>query len=155
MILRLKISMADPLSITVSVLAVVTAALQSTQSLYQTVQRYRKRDKTLGRLQDELGDVVKLLSSVKEVVNDEQSMFTHLRGPIERCDKVCSNFEQSMNKFKGKSKTGILDWAKMEFMKGDVNEFIDTLWSYKSTISVHLGAITLLVAIILVSSGLH
>ncbi len=138
--------MADPLSIAVSVLAVVTAALQSTQSLYQTVQRYRKRDKTLGRLQDELDDVVKVLLSVKEVVDDEQSMFTRLRGPIERCDKVCSNFEQSMNKFKGKSKTGIVDWAKMEFMKGDVNEFIDTLGSYKSTISVHLGTITLLVA---------
>ena len=37
------------------------------------------------------------------------------------------------------------DWAKLEFMRGDINEFIDTISGYKSTIAVGLGIITLYV----------
>jgi len=74
-------------------------------------------------------------------------MLTLLQGPIERCSLVCREFEQSMEVFTGKSKTGFRDWTKMEFMRGDINEFIDTIAGYKATISVGIGTITLLVAI--------
>ncbi|KIM98314.1 hypothetical protein OIDMADRAFT_128322 [Oidiodendron maius Zn] len=135
--------MADPLSITASALAVVTAALQSTKSLYETVKRFRDRNKTLRRLQDELEDLTNILSSLMQVINAETSVLELLQGPIDRCSQVCSEFEQSMKVFGGKSKTGFLDWTKMEFMRGSINEFIDTIAEYKSTISVGLGTITL------------
>lgn len=35
------------------------------------------------------------------------------------------------------------DWAKLEFMRGDINEFIDTISGYKSTIAAGLGIVTL------------
>jgi hypothetical protein len=35
----------------------------------------------------------------------------------------------------------------MEFMRGNMNEFIDTITAYKATIPVGLGTITILVAI--------
>ncbi|XMA20276.1 hypothetical protein WAI453_013067 [Rhynchosporium graminicola] len=35
------------------------------------------------------------------------------------------------------------DWAKMEFMRGDINEFIDTLADYKSIIIIGLGTINM------------
>jgi hypothetical protein len=139
--------MADPLSITASVLAVITAAVQSTKSLYETVKRFKDRNKTLRRLQDELGDLTNILDSLTQVTNAEASMLTLLQGPIERCSQVCHEFEQSMEVFSGKSRTGFRDWTKMEFMRGDINEFIDTIAGYKSTISVGLGTITMLVAI--------
>ncbi|KIW11741.1 hypothetical protein PV08_09013 [Exophiala spinifera] len=137
--------MADPLSITASLLAVVTAAVQSTQSLYETVTRFKERDKTLRRLQDELRDLNIILDSLAPVVNAEQSLLTLLQGPVERCSQVCSEFEQSMKVFGGKSKMGLRDWTKMEFMRGSINEFIDTVAGYKSTITVALGVITMLV----------
>lgn len=139
--------MTDPLSITASLLAVTTAAIQSTKSLYETVRRFKERDKTLRRLQDELGDLTNILDSLAQVMNTEQSMLTLLQGPIERCSQVCGEFEQSMEVFRVKSKTGFRDWTKMEFMRGDINEFIDTIAGYKSTISVGLGTITMLAAI--------
>ena len=139
--------MADPLSITASLLAVTTAALQSTKSLYETVKRFKDRDKTLRRLQDELGDLTNILDSLTRVTKPEQSVLKLLQGPIERCSQVCHEFEQSMEVFRGKSKTGFRDWTKMEFMRGDINEFIDTIAGYKSTISVGLGTITMLAAI--------
>ncbi|CVL00283.1 uncharacterized protein FMAN_09787 [Fusarium mangiferae] len=38
---------------------------------------------------------------------------------------------------------GFRDWAKMEFMTGDINEFMDRLAGYKATISVGLGIIVM------------
>lgn len=135
--------MADPLSIAASVLAVITAAVQSTKSLQGTVKRFRNRDKTLRRLQNELEDLTNILESLQQVTNNERSMLALLQGPIDRCNQICSEFEQSIKVFSGKSTTGLLDWAKMEFMRGDINEFIDTIAGYKSTISVGLGTITM------------
>jgi DNA repair ATPase RecN len=139
--------MADPLSISVSVLAVITAAVQSIKSLNETVKRFKDRNKTLRRLQDELEDLANILNSLTQVINAETSMLALLQGPIDRCSQVCHEFEQSIKVFSGKSKTSIRDWTKMEFMRGDINEFIDTITGYKSTISVGLGTISMLVAI--------
>lgn len=140
--------MADPLSVTASALAIITAAVQSAKSLFETVKRFKDRDKTLGRLQDELGDLTNILDALAQVANTEMSMLALLQDPIKRCSQVCREFEQSMKTFSGKSKTGLRDWAKMEFMRGDINEFIDTVAGYKSTISVGLGTITMSVAIL-------
>jgi len=139
--------MTDPLSITASLLAVTTAAVQSTKSLFETIKRFNDRNKTLRRLQDELVDLTNILDSLAQVTHAEQSMLTLLQGPVERCSQVCREFERSMEAFSGKTKTGFRDWTKMEFMRGDINEFIDTIAGYKSTISVGLGTITMLVAI--------
>lgn len=142
-----RTSKMDPLSITASVLAVVTAAVQSTKSLYDTVKRFKERDKTLHRLQNELEDLANILESLAQVTDSEMSMLALLQNPIKRCSQVCRDFEQSMRGFSGKSMTGFRDWAKMEFMRGSINEFIDTIAGYKSTISVGLGTITMLVTI--------
>ncbi|KAJ6181392.1 hypothetical protein N7485_000034 [Penicillium canescens] len=135
--------MADPLSVTASVLAVITAAVQSTKSLCETIKRFKDRNKTLRRLQDELEDLARILDSLLHVINAEASILALLQGPIDRCSQVCREFEQSMQVFNKKSKTGFRDWTKMEFMRGDINEFIDVISGYKSTISVGLGTITL------------
>jgi hypothetical protein len=135
--------MADPLSITASLLAIATAAVQSVKSLNDTISRYKGRDRTLQRLQNELRDVSGILDSLKEAILAEVSISPLLKGPVGRCSEVCREFEQSMLSFSEKTKTGIRDWAKLEFMRGDINEFIDTISGYKSTIAVGLGIITL------------
>ena len=135
--------MADPLSITASLLTVVVAAIQSTRSLTETVKRFRDRDKTLRRLHDELEDLINILNALKEICQSETSTLALLQGPVSRCSQLCREFENSMKEFSGKSKTGLRDWAKMEFMRGDINEFMDTLTGYKSTISIGLDTITM------------
>lgn len=135
--------MVEPLSITASLLAVITAAVQSTTTLCDTITRFKDRDKTLARLHNELHDLTTILDSLKQAIDTETSMFGLLQGPIERCTQICREFEQSMESFGQKSKTGFRDWTKMEFMRGDINEFIDTISGYKSTISVGLGTVTI------------
>ncbi|KAJ5153765.1 uncharacterized protein N7500_009204 [Penicillium coprophilum] len=135
--------MADPLSISVSLLAVITAAVQSTKALRETIIRFKDRDKTLARLQNELCDLITILDSLEQVIGTEAQMLALLKGPIERCAQVCRDFEKSMQAFGSKSKTNFKDWTKMEFMRGDIHEFIDTISGYKSTISVGLGTLTI------------
>lgn len=139
--------MADPLSISASLVALITAAVTSVKTLHGTVSRFKGRDKTLGRLQDELEEAITLLNSLNDVVHAEVAMAELLKGPIDRCNKVCDEFRQSMETFGKKSKTGFRDWTKLEFMRGDINEFIDMISGYKSTISVGLGLITMFVII--------
>jgi hypothetical protein len=111
--------MAEPLSITASVLGVITAAVQSSRSLCETIKRFKDRNKTLRRLQDELEDLARILNSLIHVANTEASILALLQGPIDRCSQVCCEFEQSMQVFNKSSKTGFRDWTKMEFMRGD------------------------------------
>lgn len=144
--------MADPLSVVASLLAVAAAGVQSTRSLKATAKRYKTRDATLRRLLDEVGDAENILCALEQLlkastshpaIDADNSMAVLLRGPIERCSKVCSEFEGAMGQFSRKSKTGFVDWTKMEFMRGDVNQFMDTVAGYKATISVGLGVLTM------------
>lgn len=137
--------MADPLSISASILAVVTASVVSVKSLKETVERYRGRDETLRRLIGQLEDLINILDTLEKFSQVEASMLALLKGPVERCRQLCQAFEVVMKDFAGKSSTGFRDWAKLEFMKGDINEFMRTLSGYKSTISIGLGTITLYV----------
>ncbi|EJT70639.1 hypothetical protein GGTG_11662 [Gaeumannomyces tritici R3-111a-1] len=136
--------MADPLTISVSVLAIITGAIQSTKSLHATVSRYKARDRTLNRLHDELVDLARVLDSLEQAVGSEASIWALLEGPVSQCSKTCREFEEVMKKFGGKSVTGLRDWAKMEFMRDDINGFIETLATYKATITVGLGLISML-----------
>jgi DNA mismatch repair ATPase MutS len=139
--------MTDPLSITASVVAVTTAAIQATKSLCEAVKRFKDRNKTLRKLQDELQNLLNILESLAQVTNVESSMLDLLQGPIRRCSQECHEFEQSLEVFSRKSETSFRDWAKMEFKRGDINEFIENIAEYKATISIGLGTITMLVAI--------
>lgn len=144
--------MADPLSVIASLLAVATAGVQSTRSLKEAAKRYKTRDATLRRLLDEIEDTENILGALEQLLGaatsepalaTDASMAKLLRGPIARCSQVCSEFEEAMAQFSRKSKTGFTDWAKMEFMRGDVNQFIETVAGYKATISVGLGVLTM------------
>ncbi|KAF4786012.1 hypothetical protein HER10_EVM0012538 [Colletotrichum scovillei] len=136
-------SMADPLSITTSVLALLTTAAQSVKLLVETVSRYKGRDRTLSRLQAELEDFLRILDALHKVVETESAMMVLLKDPIRRCSQLCNDFEKALRVFSGKSKVGFRDWAKMEFMRGDINDFLDALSGYKETISIGLGTITM------------
>ena len=89
--------------------AVVTAAIQSTKSLSATVKCYKDRDKTLNRLQHELEDLTTVLSSLKEAANPDKLISTLLKGPVDRCRQVCREFEDAIEKFSRKKKIRLRD----------------------------------------------
>lgn len=135
-----------------SVLALTTAGLQSARSLKSAASRYSTRDTTLRRLQSELGNAEEILIALegllqtiasRPALDSDLSMAALLSGPIEQCSKICCDFEKVMAQFSSKSKTNFVDWTKMEFMRGDINQFMDSVARYKATISVGLGVLTM------------
>lgn len=142
----------DPLSITASLLAVATAGIESTRSLRAAVKRYQTRDATLQRLLAEVDDMENSLRVLEQLLESSKQepgiagdvlIAELLQSPIKRCNQLCKEFEIAMHRFSGKSKTNIVDWAKMEFMRGDFSQFLDTLAGYKATIAVGLGVLTM------------
>ncbi|KAG4255573.1 hypothetical protein BFJ72_g14907 [Fusarium proliferatum] len=115
----------DPGSITGIGLAIVPLAVQSIKSLKDTVTRYKGRDKTLARLHHVLEDLDNILEVLERTVDSEASTRALLEGPVSRCNILCRDFETAMQAFGGTSRMGFRDWAKMEFMAGDINEFMD------------------------------
>ena len=90
-----------------------------------------------------LHDLISILKSLKEAAAVETPILALLKGPVSRCAQVSHEFEAAMKTFDTKSKSSLKDWTKMEFMRGDINEFIDTLADYKATITIGLGTINM------------
>ncbi|GKT67147.1 hypothetical protein ColTof4_13537 [Colletotrichum tofieldiae] len=135
--------MADPLSITSSVLAVAAAAIASTRVLNETLSLLKNHDSTLQRLQCELNDLAVVLNNLEDMLQRDVSSMTPLKGPISRCSQLCLDFDKSMNELTGKAKIRSRDWAKLKLRRDDIHELIDKLSGYRSTIAVGLGAINL------------
>ncbi|KAM0427145.1 hypothetical protein ACHAQK_012158 [Fusarium lateritium] len=133
----------DPGSIAGIGLAIAPMAFKSVKSLKGVVARYQGRDKTLARLHQVLEDLGNILEVLEKVVDSNEPTRVLLEGPVSRCNLICREFETAMKVFGEKSKMGLRDWTRMEFMAGDINEFMDRLADYKATISVGLGTITM------------
>ncbi|KAK0643197.1 hypothetical protein B0T16DRAFT_415488 [Cercophora newfieldiana] len=125
------------------IVGVLPAALTATKSLATIVKRYMDRDNTLQRLNHEVTDLSDVLGSLQEFIDSDAPILLILKGPVERCGQVCCECEAAMKKFSAKSKPGLRDWMMMEFERGNITSFMDTLASYKSTIMVGIGTLTM------------
>ena len=141
--------MADPISSTVPMLALTTYAIQSVESLNETVDRFRGHNRALHSLHGELNYLCNVLSSFKEVAGRGSSLAATLERPIDRCGQICQEFKQTMLSFNKASRTSFQDWAKLRFMRGDINEFVDTVSGYKSTIVIGICTMVLYVSLLL------
>ena len=135
--------MNDQSGFNLSFSADIGTAIQSTRSLHATVSGFKDRSRCIRRLQAELEAVTNVLESLKKVDNFATSILASLYCLCHRCSEICCKFERSMIVFSQKPITGFRDWTKMQFMGGDINEFIDTIGGYQSTISVSLGILTM------------
>jgi hypothetical protein len=136
--------MADPFSISAGVITVVTAALQSSKSLYETVQSFRHHDRTVRGLLEEVAALVNVLESLKDAIDSNNSIISLLENPVRQCSQICREFEELLLKCSSSGpRTSFRGWAKMKYMAGDIRNFTDTLAVYKSTIAIVLGSVTM------------
>ena len=135
--------MADPISLTSGLVALVTFALQSGLVLYKTVDSYRSHPRTVRELREELEALNAVLQSLLETVaNDAEIDLPALKLPLVRCGKACKEFEEKIAKSTLRSngpKTSFRDWAKLTYMGDGITEFRNMLAGYKSTINIALA----------------
>ena len=117
--------------------------MSSAKSLYETIKRFKNRNKTLTRLGDGVEELIHALKSLAEVKIPYDPLLILLEGLVKLCGKLCHEFEHAMIHFNNISKADLRDWAKVKSTRGDMNEFIDTIARHKSTISIGLSITTL------------
>ncbi|KAI9147398.1 hypothetical protein HJFPF1_12418 [Paramyrothecium foliicola] len=135
--------MADPLSVVSGLLAIVTATIQSSKVLYQTIQSFRDHPRSVRQLIAELGALDGVLKSLEEFAGGEPLVLVPLKLPLEQCAKACADFYVLISKCTKHSarhgSTSFRDWARLRYMDSDINGFTAMLAGYKSTIAIALA----------------
>ncbi|RSL84398.1 hypothetical protein CDV31_016703 [Fusarium ambrosium] len=85
--------MADGLSITSGVVALVDFAFKSSTVLYGTIRDFQSQDKNVHALKNDLADLRGVLKSLAETVNNNSNInFDTLKLPLLRCGKTCEEY---------------------------------------------------------------
>ncbi|KAJ1332028.1 fungal STAND NTPase-like protein [Microdochium nivale] len=133
----------DPFSTAASVVGVIAVALQAAKKVLEAVERYKGRDKAMAQLSTELAELVAILGAAGDAASLDPAGLILIRGPIEHCTKICCEFKDALGAFNKRSQMPLKDWARMEFKRGTLKDFTDTLASYKCTLQIGLGTIVM------------
>ncbi|KAM0540540.1 hypothetical protein ACHAPJ_013588, partial [Fusarium lateritium] len=135
--------MSDPLSVASALIAIVTATLQSSKVLYETIRSFRNHRTTVSDLVRELKGLESVLRPLEEHVRADETAFLPLKFPLIQCREACVGFqelvERSSMRTRGESRTSFRDWARLTFMNGDIVSFKELVAGYKSTINIALA----------------
>ncbi|KAH7308611.1 hypothetical protein B0I35DRAFT_442295 [Stachybotrys elegans] len=145
--------MADPLSVTASILAVGGFALKSSIELHKLVRGVRSQNKDARALKAELGDLTEVLSSLLETIANNPTIdFKALELPLQRCGKACEEYGKIIAECTKHSNDGsrssIRDWITQKYLQGDINDFKAMIAAYKSTINIALANANIRIAAI-------
>lgn len=135
--------MADPLSVSAGIVALVTFAFQCSITLYQTVRDVQSQDRKARALKSELAELSGVLESLLETVNNNPELdFKTLELPLRRCGNACKEYGEIVvrcTKYSTASRSSVRDWVAQKYMQGDITEFRDMLAGYKLTINIALA----------------
>ncbi|KAK0724164.1 hypothetical protein B0H67DRAFT_479894 [Lasiosphaeris hirsuta] len=135
--------MADPVSLSSGVVALMTFTLQSSVVLYKAIESYRSHPKNVRDLKEELEALAGVLKALSETAEKHKEIdLMALKLPLLRCGKACHEFEEALAKCSsrsGGSRTSFRDWAKLKYMGDGIDEFRRMLAGYKSTIIIALA----------------
>lgn len=134
--------MVEPIGLASGLLAFVTFALQSSTTLYNTVQSLQSHPKRVRDLIEEPEALSGVLGPLTEIVSAITDIdLSALDLPLLRCGNPCKEFEQEIMKCSSRSGGGrasFRDWAKLRYMGEDIDGFRRLLAGYKLTISIAL-----------------
>lgn len=134
--------MADPLSVASGIIAVVTATVQATKALYETIDSYKSYPRRITELKDQLQSLIEVLSSLRELLETDQEACLPLKFPLQQCCAACQEFKALLENragSSGKGRPSFAEWMRFEFRSGDVVSFTESIAGYKLTISIAIA----------------
>jgi hypothetical protein len=144
--------MADPLSITASVVGITVPALHGTRLLLDDLQALKDAPKTIKRLTDEVQSVHTALELLKSVEDRAwkslgKGVAEQSEATISSCTQACNLFRADLQKWTRHSEDGKLAWqdrANVGFFKKDqVKAMSEQLQSCKLAVNLIVGIATL------------
>jgi hypothetical protein len=144
--------MADPLSITASIVGITVPALHGTRLLLHDLQQLKDAPKTIKRLTDDVHSVHSALQLLRGVEDGDwkslgKSVAQQSEATISSCTQACNLFRADLQKWTRHSVDGKLarqDRANVGFFKKDqVKAMSEQLQSCKLAINLIVGVATL------------
>jgi chromosome segregation ATPase len=138
--------MAEALGLASSLVALTGFAFQASKSLYQVLESFKSTKRTVRELRHELDALNQVIEALQKVAVDHEKDLSTLKLPLLRCGKTCKEFEDVIEKCAPRSdvqRPRFIEWARLQYMGGDISNLKATLSGYKATISIALGGATL------------
>ena len=143
--------MAEPLSITASVIAVATLAYSSTQTLYQAIYAIHDAPEAFAHLMTDIETLHDTIHSLQQEIKKrdtdgtlsdaQNSNLREIKPTLEACRTACDAFKSKIDKIMRHSKDGqtsMRDRLKLQFQEKEIRAFQARLASYKSTLAIAL-----------------
>ncbi|KAE8381498.1 hypothetical protein BDV26DRAFT_78010 [Aspergillus bertholletiae] len=137
--------MAEPLSLASSLIALAAFAFQTSKSLYQVIESFKSTKRAIRELRFEVESLSQALITLEKAAVENEEQLIALKLPLLRCGKTCQEFEEIINRCTAHSRdqrTSFRDWAKLQYMGGDIADLRTTIAGYKATINIALGGAT-------------
>lgn len=133
--------MADPLSIAAGIIAIITATIQSSTALYDTIESFKNYPQRVKDLLKQLSSLTQTLDSLRELSEQDESVGVSLKVPLRECGATCDGFGRLLSVHRRKLSNGKVfsAWMHLKFRNGDVVNFMETLTVYKSTIAIAIA----------------
>ncbi|KAJ6008190.1 hypothetical protein N7540_012166 [Penicillium herquei] len=147
--------MAEAAGLTASIIGIVTLAYQSSKTLYELIDGILNASKHLQDLNEEVTAITQVLASLKSAVegtsDDElsdgvKSSLRDAQPAIQGCENVCKELFQKISEITSHSSsthTRLDDRLRLKFQDKAIMAFKYRIESYKSTLSIVLGLVTL------------
>lgn len=141
--------MSEPLTPALGTVSAVTGitsfAFQSVKSLCELIQSFNDYPETVESLQVEIHSLLPVLRRIRQSSFDK-NVLAELEPILKACDKACKGLQDIINRcttHPGGNKPNIVDWTKMRFLGGSIEEFKERLASYNGTILIIINIIDL------------
>lgn len=135
--------MADPLSITASILAVVGAAYTSAQGLYDLIDGLQSAPKTIADMKTDIAGVQRVLQSLQTSLEEKPDALAPIfervgiKDTVAVCEDIIKDFTRTMEKYTTHSKDGSFsnrDRLTVTFRKSKLEGFRTRLNVAKDTV---------------------
>ncbi|KAE8416790.1 hypothetical protein BDV36DRAFT_296799 [Aspergillus pseudocaelatus] len=142
--------MADPVSLPLSILTLVTFAFGACRSLINTFEAFQNLPQDVSSLKSVLESLQGVFNEVSSIVSDpaaeDNPGIECLRNPLLGCGEACENLERLIRKCTKHStekKHSVRDWAMLRLKADQIKAVQDTLSLYEATIGLALGSASL------------
>jgi hypothetical protein len=141
----------DPLSVTAAVVGLVEAILHGSKRLFEFIDALQAAPKDIATLSTDLKafyEVLGVLKGMQDELTRNNSLCDWLQTPLENCLDAFDEFTVTLHTYTQTTKDGSrkirrlknITWA---FREKETQLFKDTIVTYKASLSITVGALTL------------
>lgn len=148
LVLAIIISMAEVVGLASGLLALTTAAYQTSKALHEAISSFRSQRKTIKDFQADSESLTAMLEQIRERIQNSQDIgqLKTLRQPVYHCMQACQEIREMIDACTAHTtdvRRSVRDWLNMQFRGKSFEEMKSRLSSYKSTLSIAFNLTTM------------